>query len=75
MTTNGELGNGNPALTSSSTPVQVYGLTGVVGIAAGDGFSLAVKTDGTVWAWGYNGDGQLGIGTIANSPAPVPVSN
>lgn len=39
---------------------QVPGLTGIVQVAAGDDFSLALKSDGTVWAWGSNELGQLG---------------
>ena len=38
-------------------------LTGIVAIAAGDNFCVAVKSDGTVWAWGVNASGQLGIGS------------
>ena len=48
---NGQLGDG----TSTSPrlrPVQTIGLTNVKGIAAGDFFGAAVKTDGTVWIWG-----------------------
>jgi alpha-tubulin suppressor-like RCC1 family protein len=41
-------------------PVQVSGLSGVKAIAAGDDYSLALKSDGTVWAWGDNSAGQLG---------------
>nr|BDT37381.1 RCC1 repeat-containing protein [Myxococcus sp. MH1] len=57
------------------TPVQVPNLTGVVAVAAGDMHTLAVKGDGTVWAWGYNGEGQLGDGGVDSTryaPAPVP---
>jgi alpha-tubulin suppressor-like RCC1 family protein len=56
------------------TPVQVTGLTGVTKIAAGGLFSLALRSDGTVWAWGYNAVGELGNGTTADSNVPVQVT-
>ena len=46
----------------------------MVAIAAGWGHSLALKSDGTVWAWGSNGAGELGNGTYTNSNVPVSVS-
>ena len=46
----------------SKAPVQVPGLTGVVAVAAGDDHSLALRSDGTVWAWGYNEYAELGLG-------------
>ncbi len=57
----GELGNGTSGNTSS-TPVQVSSLSGVTAVAAGQAYSLALKSDGTVWAWGRNPFGELGIG-------------
>jgi len=36
--------------------------------------SFALKSDGTVWAWGFNYDGQLGDGTQTHRWAPVKVS-
>ena len=55
------------------TPTQVPGLTGVKQIAAGNDFSLAVRDDGTVWAWGSNTFGQLGdnTGGMRNSAAQI----
>ncbi len=67
----GQLGN-NAALSNSSTPVSVTGLTGVVGVDDGHYHSLAVKSDGTVWGWGQNSLGQLAQGNdLAREPVPV----
>jgi alpha-tubulin suppressor-like RCC1 family protein len=69
----GQIGNGNTG-TDQTTPVQVSGLTNVVKITAGRFFSLAIKSDGTVWTWGENLYGQLGNGTTTDSNVPVQVS-
>ena len=72
----GQLGDGggtNGTGPIRSTPVQVLNLTGVVQLAAGGLHSLAVKSDGTVWAWGSNYVGQLGNGTYTDSSVPVQV--
>ena len=59
----------------SATPVQIAGgLTGVKTIMAGDRHVLALKSNGTLWAWGKNDQGQLGSGTTANAPLPVQVT-
>ena len=62
----GQIGNGTMG-TNSATPVQVTdtstaALTGVTAIAAGVSHVCALKTNGEIWCWGYNGVGQLGIG-------------
>lgn len=51
-------------LSCATTPIQVSGLTHVIAIAAGEANSIALKDDGTVWAWGSNQYGQLGAETI-----------
>ena len=69
---NGQLGDGT--LTDRASPVQsVAGLTGIKAVAAGQFFTLALKEDGTVWSWGDNAYGQLGDGTMTDSPTPVQV--
>jgi alpha-tubulin suppressor-like RCC1 family protein len=55
-----------------ATPVPVVGLSGVTQILGGEGFSLALLSDGTVRSWGYNAYGQLGDGTTTESPTPAP---
>ncbi|MCL2639850.1 MAG: PEP-CTERM sorting domain-containing protein [Phycisphaerales bacterium] len=67
----GQLGNGTDI--DSNLPVQVAipGMGNVTAIATGSVHSLAIR-NGVLYAWGYNSDGQLGIGTsdynIHNSP-------
>ena len=70
----GQLGDGTP--TSRSAPVQVAGLgaaTPVTGVAAGLTHTVAVKSDGSVWAWGRNNCGQLGNSSQATSNTPIQV--
>lgn len=51
----------------------VPGLIGVVSVSAGGQHVVAVKSDGTVMAWGYNEYGQLGDGTTVPRHSPVAV--
>ena len=44
-------------------------------IAAGSNHSIALKTDGTLWAWGWNYYGQLGDGSTVNKYSPVKIGN
>lgn len=75
--TYGKLGN-NSTL-SSSVPVLVM-QSGVledktvVAVCAGDSYNLALCSNGTVAAWGYNSNGQLGNGSTTNSRVPVLVT-
>jgi alpha-tubulin suppressor-like RCC1 family protein len=52
-------------------------ITNVVGVQAGTHSSIALKADGTVWTWGSNSVGQLGITNITGSlePAQVDIAN
>ena len=50
---------------------QVQNLTDVVAISAGYSHTLALKNDGTVWAFGTNGDGELGTGDANATAVPV----
>ena len=48
-------------------------LEDVRSVAAGGAFTVALKTDGTLWAWGGNDYGQLGNGTVVSAAQPVQV--
>ena len=50
-------------------------IDGIESIAAGGSHTLAISTDGTVWAWGKNTNGQLGDGTISDRYLPVQVKD
>ncbi|WP_274653741.1 RCC1-like domain-containing protein [Paenibacillus humicola] len=72
---NGDLGYGYDSAQARTVPVQIPSLDSVTGIAAGLYQSLAVKSDGTVWAWGGNDFGELGDGTHTSRSVPVQVKN
>lgn len=69
----GELGNGTITQGYRGVPAPVPGLTGVVQLAAGYEHVLALKSDGTVWAWGYNAFRELGDGTQTDRATPIEV--
>jgi hypothetical protein len=72
----GQLGDGSTL--QRSTPVKVTGsngqgvLSGIIAIAAGGQFSLALSVQGVVFAWGANDRGQLGNQTVVGQSA-IPV--
>jgi alpha-tubulin suppressor-like RCC1 family protein len=72
----GQLANGSIGEESlSDVPVQVGTLTGVTAVAAGAQHGLALMGDHTVVAWGEDGSGELGNGTIqTRQETPVAVS-
>ncbi len=69
----GQLGDGSTA--NSPVPVQVELPAGVTPVAVSAGWltSLALGSDGNVYAWGDNQYGQLGDGSTVDSPVPVRV--
>ena len=70
----GQLG-GETATYYHTTPMQVQNLNNITAISAGYGHTLTLKNDGTVWAWGMNGDGQIGDGTTNSHATPTQVQN
>src|SRR5204862_3902467 len=73
----GQLGNGGQGAPDEGfpNPQQAIGVAPVDQVSGGDFHSLARTTDGHVWAWGYNTEGQVGNGvrTPADTGVLTPV--
>jgi len=66
----GQLGNNSSGTTTNVSPIQVPGTTWN-SLACGNAFTGAIKTDGSLWLWGYNGYGGLGDNTSVAKSSPV----
>ncbi len=53
--------------------MQVGTLTTWASVIGGAFHTLAIKTDGTLWAWGENSSGPLGLGNTVDRSSPVQV--
>jgi alpha-tubulin suppressor-like RCC1 family protein len=60
-------------LTNRSSPVQVGSLSNWSVVSCGYAHSAAIKTNSTLWTWGYNADGELGTSNTTNRSSPVQV--
>jgi alpha-tubulin suppressor-like RCC1 family protein len=70
----GQLGIGiSGSGTNRLSPVQIGTDTNWELVAANYNSSIALKNNGTLWSWGYNNYGQLGLGNTVNRSSPVPV--
>ena len=68
--TGGQIGDNT--IVPKSSPVQtISGGTDWKQVACGYNHTAAIKTDGTLWGWGYNNAGQLGDNTIVDKSSPV----
>jgi alpha-tubulin suppressor-like RCC1 family protein len=77
INTSGKLGRGlsSGTLGYSADPGFVLGLRAVKAVSAGCSHNLALLADGTVWSWGRNGEGQLGVPGHSYESAPVEVTD
>lgn len=67
----GQLGD-NTSVLKRSSPVQtVAGGNNWKQVACGSFHTAAIKTDGTLWLWGQNNNGELGDNTTTNKSSPV----
>lgn len=60
---------------NAKTPVQISTLSGIVGVDAGNEATIALKSDGTIWVWGYNPPGAWSLNKTSQAiwePMMVP---
>ena len=63
---------GDNTVISKSSPVQtVAGGTNWMQVTCASSITSAIKTDGTLWCWGYNSSGQIGDNTATSKSSPV----
>ena len=72
----GQLGEGSDRWSNSKTiPTRIGTDTDWARIAAGNSHTVAIKANGSLWAWGYNSYGQLGNGNFAKADRPMDDEN
>jgi alpha-tubulin suppressor-like RCC1 family protein len=63
---------GDNTIVSKSSPIQtVAGGTNWKQVTGGDFYTACIKTDGTLWTWGSNDNGQLGNNTTTDKSSPI----
>ena len=70
----GQLGTGNHADQDRPRQVTTPAPGGWASVRAGGGHACAIRTNGTLWCWGYNDNGELGIGNHTNQDRPRQVT-
>lgn len=68
----GQLGDGT-TVAYRNAPVRIGTATNWASVATGISHTVAIKTDGTLWAWGKNDYSQLGDGSYLNQNAPIQI--
>ncbi len=68
----GQLGDGSQIDKQTPAQVSVLGAS-VASVAAGSQHTCAIRIDGALWCWGYNGYGQLGDGSQIDQKVPEQV--
>jgi alpha-tubulin suppressor-like RCC1 family protein len=69
--TSGQLGDGTNI--DKNIPVQINNDNDWTKISSTGSYAVALKSNGSLWAWGNNSVGQLGDGTNVNKNMPVQI--
>jgi alpha-tubulin suppressor-like RCC1 family protein len=68
----GQLGVGDETFVSHPAPVDVDAPAGFRNLGLGEYHACAVRADRTLWCWGRNSDGQIGLGRSSEEPVRTP---
>ena len=69
----GQLGNGKGIGTLAKTPVRAD-LSNWLSVSIGNSHACGIQSDASLWCWGGNNDGQLGIGSTTTKRHPTQVA-
>ena len=69
----GELGQGYSSGITQQTPIVVPGFSGATALAGDGDYNCAIASGGSLWCWGRNDKGQLGLGSTAQALSPTQV--
>ena len=70
----GQLGDGS-AVSRSTGPVQIGSVDSWKVVASGGNTTCGIRTDGSLWCWGYNFYGEVGDGSRTNRLTPTHIGN
>ena len=73
LNASGQLGNGTTVNQSVPAQIGLIGTSSWTQVTAGVSFTMARRSDSTLWAWGLNSVYQLGIGTTINQSSPIQI--
>lgn len=71
----GQVGDGTSGNQRSAPTQEILAATNWVAVAAGENHTIAIRSDGTLWAWGRNNAGQLGDSTVTNRATPMQIGS
>ncbi len=71
--TSGQLGDGTISDRATPAAIVVTGTASWSSVACGSNHTVARRSDGTLWAWGSNASGQLGINSNTDAPFPTKI--
>jgi|GEM_PF-3281147 len=60
---------------TTDTPARVGSATNWAAVSAGSNFTVAVRADGTLWGWGNNANGRIGLGTTTSVHVPARIGS